>query len=52
MYYESARGLTITQARAIQELKRHGITVFDMFFKDLGNKGTYNAGRVLQWLGY
>jgi len=52
MYYETAENLTITKQRAIQELAKHGIDDTSEFFNDLGNKATYQAQTVLEWLGY
>lgn len=51
-YYESAEGEVITRSRALQELRRHGITDTAEFFDDLGDKGYYTAQSVLDWLGY
>ena len=54
-YSESARGVTITHARAIQELRSHGVTDADDiadFHAMCGNHATYNARAVLTWLGY
>ena len=54
-YYDSAADITITHKRALQELKSHGITADDEineFYLELGNKETYNAQDVLEWLGY
>ena len=54
-YYESAKGIYISKARALLELKKHGIeSQFDIdeFLKDLGNKERYSAQAVLRWLGY
>ena len=51
-YYESAEFKTITKARAIQELKNHGVIDIQEFFDDMGEKDFYSAQAVLQWLGY
>lgn len=53
-YYDSAEGITITKARAMAELDRHGICDEDraMFFADMGDCDTYDAQAVLIWLGY
>jgi hypothetical protein len=51
-YYESAKGITISQERALKELELHHCDDFDGFFRDLGKRKTYNAQKVLQWLGY
>ncbi len=53
-YYESAKAITITQERALVELKKHGITgdAVEEFYRDLGRKAHYSAQAVLQWLGY
>jgi hypothetical protein len=50
-YYESAEGEKITKARAIQEVNRHGCNVAEMF-TDIGERDTYDAQEVLDWLGY
>ena len=51
-YYESAEGLIITRARAIEELKSHGCTEINLFFQEVGFFKTYRAEVVLDWLGY
>lgn len=56
-YSESARGITISRQRAIQELKRHGIDEtcqpdFAEFEAWIGDRETISATRVLEWLGY
>jgi hypothetical protein len=54
-YYESAEGVMITHARAMQELKNHGLympEILDDFYLDLGRCDTYDAQQVLQWMGY
>ena len=51
-YYNSAEGLTITRERACQELKAHGLVDLKEFFDELGDKETYSAQDVLDWLGY
>ena len=54
-YSESAKDVTIDLARAMQELKRHGIdsaTDIALFFADMGDKKEYKAKAVLVWLGY
>jgi hypothetical protein len=50
-YYESAKGLVISKKRAIDEVVEHGVSVPE-FLKDLGDRETYKATEVLQWLGY
>ncbi|UTJ53331.1 hypothetical protein NLZ12_06310 [Klebsiella pneumoniae] len=50
-YYESAEGETITQARALLEVRRHGASEAE-FLADMGTAGSYDAQAVLQWLGY
>lgn len=54
-YLESAKGQTISKARAMKELERHGMdsegSVY-VFLKDMGDKQEYNAQAVLVWLGY
>lgn len=51
-YSESAKGLTITHERAVEELKRHGISLLDQFHEDMGKQEHYDAYEVLEWLGY
>jgi hypothetical protein len=50
-YSQSAKGLTISRARAIQECRSHGADPQEMF-NDLGDRETYSATEVLNWLGY
>lgn len=54
-YENSAHGVTITKARALQELAHHGLTSpadVAQFFADMGYAGSYKAHKVLRWLGY
>lgn len=54
-YSESAKGVTITRARALRELEAHGLTSpadVAQFFADMGYAATYAAHKVLRWLGY
>ena len=54
-YSESAKGVTITRARAMQELAHHGMTSpadVAQFFADMGYAANYAAHKVLRWLGY
>lgn len=51
-YYETAEDVIITRARAVQELRRHGVTDTTEFDADMGIYPEYNAQDVLQWLGY
>lgn len=53
-YSESARGITISQERAVGELHRHGCGPDDvqLFFIEMGEADTYKASDVLAWLGY
>lgn len=53
-YYDSAEGETITKARAMRELDRHGICDDDraLFLSEMGDCETYDAQAVLAWLGY
>lgn len=54
-YYESAEGQRISKARALQELKRHGVDDAETvaaFFADVGERDEYDAQAVLDWLGY
>jgi hypothetical protein len=50
-YLESAKGITILKARAYKEVKDHGCD-WQEFVKDMGDKESYKATHVLQWLGY
>ncbi|WP_175636932.1 hypothetical protein [Raoultella terrigena] len=50
-YYESAEGETITKARALIEVRRHGSSEAE-FLADMGDAGAYDAQTVLEWLGY
>jgi|TARA_B110000977_G_scaffold151297_1_gene192005 hypothetical protein len=50
-YYESAKGITISKKRAIDEVVEHGVSVPE-FLKDLGELESYLATDVLIWLGY
>tara|TARA_R110000868_G_scaffold143171_1_gene360965 strand:+ start:1681 stop:1893 length:213 start_codon:yes stop_codon:yes gene_type:complete len=54
-YSDSAKGVTITRARALRELEAHGLTSpadVAQFFADMGYAATYAAHKVLRWLGY
>lgn len=54
-YYDSAKGVRISQARALVELKRHGLDDAEsvsVFFKECGKRKSYRAQAVLDWLGY
>ena len=53
-YYESAEGMTISYARAMQELDDHGIDEQGKqeFFDEVGDLVEYSAQAVLDWLGY
>jgi len=54
-YSESASGVTITKARALQELARHGVDDAEsiaLFLAECGDRATYRASAVLAWLGY
>jgi hypothetical protein len=50
-YLDSAENVTISKARAIQEVLKHGANEID-FLNDCGNFEFYNAQSVLFWLGY
>lgn len=50
-YYDSAEGVTITKERALKEVRDHGCDTQE-FFEDMGEHDTYNAQKVLDWLGY
>lgn len=51
-YYDSAEGFIITKERAIQELRKHAIDDPKEFFDDMGERDSYDAQKVLDWLGY
>lgn len=53
-YYESAEAMTISYARAMQELDDHGIDEQGKqeFFDEVGDLVEYSAQKVLDWLGY
>lgn len=51
-YSESAEGIRISKARALRELRDHGVVETQDFFEDLGDRETYEASEVLVWLGY
>ena len=54
-YYDSAYDVMISQDRALEELKSHGVTCeneLQEFFDSVGDKEEYPAQKVLDWLGY
>lgn len=60
-YYDSAEGVLISRERAIRELRDHGITDTPSILEGLAEAiesgdyyrdGTYDAQRLLAWLGY
>lgn len=54
-YYESAEGIEISHARAIVELRRHGLgddQNIAEFETEMGKREIYDAQAVLGWLGY
>ncbi len=52
-YYDSAEAVTITPARALAELERHGVAdEWADFVADMGDREDYDAQAVLEWLGY
>ena len=52
-YSESAKGMTISKARAYKELQSHGLEGdWELFLEDCGNSEEYKASDVLSWLGY
>jgi hypothetical protein len=51
-YYDSAKGVKISQKRAFQELRFHGVKSRKKFLMDLGDHPRYWATDVLEWLGY
>lgn len=50
-YYESAKGLEISRSRALREVRAHGSDAGE-FLADMGDRESYRAQRVLDWLGY
>jgi hypothetical protein len=50
-YYTSAKGILISKARALAEIRKHGADANE-FFTDCGDKESYKAQAVLAWLGY
>lgn len=51
-YYESADGIVLSRARALAELRSHGVDDPSEFFEECGDCPTYTAQYVLEWLGY
>jgi hypothetical protein len=51
-YLDSAIGVRIDRKRAQAELRKHGIYDFSEFYRDCGDRETYEASAVLRWLGY
>ena len=51
-YYESAEDLMISQAKAFDELAKHGCQEIQQILDDMGDKEEYEAQKVLEWLGY
>lgn len=55
-YSESAEGITISKARAMLELKKHGCVMDAQteaeFVAECGDKAEYLASDVLAFLGY
>lgn len=55
-YSESAEGITISKARAMQELRNHGCVMDAQteaeFVAECGDKAEYLASDVLAFLGY
>lgn len=51
-YYSSAESMAITRRRALEEIKSHGVNDTDEFYRDLGDRDSYEAQEVLRWLGY
>jgi len=50
-YFESARGVTISRERALEEIRSHGCSVEDFDSENRVRK-VYSAQAVLSWLGY
>ena len=54
-YYESAEGVTISNVaakRLIMTDHGHDIATWDRFLEEQGAHDTYDAQKVLDWLGY
>ncbi|WP_418122281.1 hypothetical protein [Variovorax sp. 160MFSha2.1] len=51
MNYEEACEATVSRARALDEVKRHGCDTAE-FLADVGDRATYRGAEVLNWLGY
>ena len=52
-YYDTAENVTLTKGQAYVELERHNLEGdYELFLKDLGDHRTYEAQKVLAWLGY
>lgn len=54
-YSDSAQGVLISEKRAIHELARHGVECDrERFHAEVkpSAHGMYDAGKVLEWLGY
>ena len=52
-YYDTAENVTLTKGQALVELERHNLEGdYELFLKDLGDHRTYEAQKVLAWLGY
>jgi hypothetical protein len=54
-YFESAEGVEISKERAIEEICLHGMQAesdIAEFLADCGDRETYQASSILEWLGY
>jgi hypothetical protein len=51
-YYDSAEGAQISRKRLLQELKVHGCPDSLEFDADFNVTESYDAKKVLNWLGY
>ena len=52
-YYDTAENVTLTKGQAYVELERHNLEGdYELFLEDLGDHRTYEAQKVLAWLGY
>ena len=52
-YYDTAENVTLTKGQALVELERHNLDgEYDLFLKEMGDHRTYEAQKVLAWLGY
>ena len=52
-YYDTAEDVTLTKAQVYVQLERHNLEGdYELFLKEVGDHKTYEAQKVLAWLGY